>query len=132
MVSFGLWTRSLLFPDWTEKHRKHMVSEHPAPVPPPPHSWVGGVVKNDKKINTLLKVGHMFEAMQTHMHTSLAANNGLFEGRMPPPSTIYLKLIDGARFCHFGLTKKKVYLLVNCPKRGMLSSDPSKELIDTE
>lgn len=41
MVSFGLWTRSLLFPDWTEKHRKHMVSEHPTLVSPP-HSWLGG------------------------------------------------------------------------------------------
>lgn len=95
MVSFGLWTRSLLFPDWTEKHRKHMVSEHPRPVPPhpPPQQLGGGEVKNDKKINTLLKVGHMFEAMQTHMHTSLAANNGLFEGRSsrrmsPPPPSI--------------------------------------------
>lgn len=108
-----------------------MVSEHPMPVPPP-HSWVGGGVKNDKKINTLLKVGHMFEAMQTHMHTSLAANNGLFEGRMPPPLHHLSKTDRWCKVLPFRPDKKKVYLLVNCPKRGMLSSDPSKELIDTE
>lgn len=42
--------------------------------------------------------------------------------------------------CLVGLKKEEkkreqitsAYLLVNCPKMGMLSSDPSKEFMDTE
>lgn len=84
--------------------------------------------------------------MQTHMHTSLAANNWLFQGRFSAdvlPSHVaawsittmsiqHPERVENHQIpqCFTFLARKKheqktnVCLLVNCPKRGMLSSEP--------
>lgn len=127
-----------------------MVSEHRTPVALP-HSGGGLAVKNDKKINTSFKVGHMFETHAgPHAHF-ISGKQSAVSGKAPSPDgrpshdhdlkstsrRARKKTIGSCNVLLFFSLKNRqekanVHLLVNCPKMGMLSSDPSNEFMDTE